>query len=88
MTSGARAPRARAPVLAAPSRGQSTGGAGRQLAHRPKPRRPRAPRPPRGGGATSQKREGCEARPSASVRASSQCVMINSPYQTLAVPPA
>lgn len=75
---------ARAPVLAAPCRGQSTGGAGRQLAHRPKPRRLRAPRRPRGGRShLPEVCEGCEAGSSASVRASSQCVMINSPYQTL-----
>lgn len=68
--------------------GQSTGGAGRQLAHGPNRAARARPAPP-GGGATSQKCEGLgEARPSASVRASSQCVMINSPYQTLAVPPA
>lgn len=62
VTSGARAPRARARVLAAPRRSQSAGGAGRRLAHRPKPRRPRAPQPPWGRGAEPPPRSVCSAR--------------------------
>lgn len=78
----------RAPPQSSPRRAGANPRAGRGDSSPTGPnRRLRAPRLPGAEPPPRSVRAG-EARPSASVRASSQCVMINSPYQTLAVPPA